>query len=71
MSRKNKNPSSDRGFFYINTWVYWGIFVEYLNKDQDKAVDERQKDLRQKDLNKFMEAAIGRKPKEQSWINLI
>ena len=46
MSRKNKNPSSYRGFFYVNTWVYWGIFVEYLNKDQDKAVDERQKDLR-------------------------
>ena len=45
--------------------------VEYLNKDQDKAVDDRKKDLRQKDLDKFMETAIGRKPKEASWINLI
>ena len=45
--------------------------VEYLNKDQDKAIDDRKQDLRQKDLDKFMETAIGRKPKEDSWINLI
>ena len=45
--------------------------VEYLNKDQDKAVDDRKKDLRNKDLDKFMETAIGRKPREDSWINLI
>ena len=45
--------------------------VEYLNKDQDKAVDDRRQDLRNKDLDKFMETAIGRKPREDSWISLI
>ena len=47
------------------------MFVDHLNKDQDKAVDERKMDLRQKDLNKFMETATGQKPKEQTWISLM
>ena len=40
------------------------IFVEYLNKDQNRAVDDRKKDLRQKNLDKFMKTAIGRNHKK-------
>ncbi len=44
--------------------------VEYLAKDQDIAVDDRLRDMRQKSLDKFMETAIGAKPRENTWINL-
>ena len=43
--------------------------VEYLNKDQDKAVDDRLRDIRQKSIDKFMETAIGVKPREVTWIS--
>ena len=43
--------------------------IEYLNKDQETAVDDRLRELRQQSLDKFMETAIGVKPKEKSWIN--
>ena len=45
--------------------------VEYLAKDQDLAVDDRLKDMRQKSIDKFMETALGVKPKEKTWINLV
>ena len=45
--------------------------VEYLAKDQDLAVDDRLKDMRQKSIDKFMESAIGIKPREKTWINLV
>ena len=51
--------------------LHQAVFVDHLNKDQDKAVDERKMDLRQKDLDRFMESAIGQKPKEQTWIRLM
>jgi len=50
---------------------YWGIFVDHLNKDQDKAVDERLQDMRNESIDKFMESAIGIKPREKTWINLV
>ena len=45
--------------------------VEYLAKDQDLAVDDRLKDMRQKSIDKFMETALGVKPREKIWINLV
>ena len=45
--------------------------VEYLAKDQDLAVDDRLKDMQQKSIDKFMESAIGIKPREKTWINLV
>ena len=45
--------------------------VEYLAKDQDLAVDDRLRDMRQKSIDKFMESAIGVKPREKTWINLV
>ena len=44
---------------------------DYLNKDQEKTVDERKKDLLQKDLDNFVQSTIGRKSDEKSWIKLI
>ena len=48
-----------------------GIFVDHLNKDQDLAVDDRLKDMRQKSIDKFMVTALGVKPREKTWINLV
>ena len=45
--------------------------VDHLNKDQDKAVDERLQDMRNESIDKFMESAIGIKPREKTWINLV
>ena len=45
--------------------------VDHLNKDQDLAVDDRLKDMRQKSIDKFMETALGVKPREKTWINLV
>ena len=45
--------------------------VEYLAKDQDLAVDDRLKDMRQKSIDKFMVTALGVKPREKTWINLV
>ena len=45
--------------------------VEYLAKDQDLAVDDRLRDMRQKSIDKFMESALGVKPREKTWINLV
>ena len=64
-------PKVKRVNFRLTHGFIGGIFVDHLNKDQDKAVDERKMDLRQKDLNKFMETATGQKPKEQTWISLM
>jgi len=38
---------------------------------QDLAVDDRLKDMRQKSIDKFMEIALGVKPREKTWINLV
>ena len=38
---------------------------------QDLAVDDRLKDMRQKSIDKFMETALGVKPREKTWINLV
>ena len=38
---------------------------------QDLAVDDRLKDMRQKSIAKFMETALGVKPREKTWINLV
>ena len=38
---------------------------------QDLAVDDKLKDIRQKSIDKFMESAIGFKPTEKTWINLV
>ena len=43
---------------------------EQLNY-QDLAVDDRLKDMRQKSIDKFMETALGVKPREKTWINLV
>ena len=43
--------------------------IEHLAKDQDQASDDRLRELRQKSIDKFMETAIGYKPKEQTWLN--
>ena len=43
--------------------------IEHLAKDQDQASDDRLRELRQKSIDKFMESAIGYKPKEQTWLN--
>ena len=45
--------------------------VDHLNKDQDKAVDERLQDMRNESIDKFMESTIGIKPREKTWINLV
>ena len=45
--------------------------VDHLYKDQDKAVDERLQDMRNESIDKFMESAIGIKPREKTWINLV
>ena len=45
--------------------------LEYLAKDQDLAVDDRLRDMRQKSIDKFMETALGVKPREKTWINLV
>ena len=45
--------------------------VDHLNKDQDKAVDERLQDMRNESIDKFMETAISIKPREKTWINLV
>ena len=37
---------------------------------QDLAVDDRLKDMRRKSIDKFMETALGVKPREKTWINL-
>ena len=38
---------------------------------QDLAVDDRLQDMRQKSIDKFMETALGVKPREKTWINLV
>ena len=38
---------------------------------QDLAVDDRLKDMRQKSIDKFMKTALGVKPREKTWINLV
>jgi len=38
---------------------------------QDLAVDDRLKDMRQKSIDKFMVTALGVKPREKTWINLV
>ena len=44
-------------------------FVDQMVRDQDKAAADRKEELHQKELDKFMETAIGAKAKENSWIN--
>ena len=46
---------------------YW---VDQLVKDQDKAVFDRRQELKEQELERFMETAIGNKSREQQgWIN--
>ena len=63
---RNSLPEDDRLDSLAMAVAY---MIEYLNKDQETAVDDRLRELRQQSLDKFMETAIGVKPKEKSWIN--
>lgn len=47
-----------------------GYWVETLDRDIQQAVDDHKKDLLDKELDKFMEASIGRPPKRDNWIGL-
>tara|TARA_R110000823_G_scaffold35718_1_gene98214 strand:- start:15 stop:1655 length:1641 start_codon:yes stop_codon:yes gene_type:complete len=44
---------------------YW---VERMDRDQTLSYNQHKEDLIDQDLEKFMESAIGRKPKEDRWI---
>ena len=46
---------------------YW---VETLDRDIQQAVEDHKNDLLKEELDKFMEASIGRKPKRDNWIGL-
>jgi hypothetical protein len=44
---------------------YW---VERMDRDQELSFNEHKNDLLQKDLDKFMENALGKKPRNTRWI---
>lgn len=45
---------------------YW---VERMDRDQELSFNEHKNDLLQKDLDRFMENAVGRKPSNSRWFN--
>lgn len=45
---------------------YW---VETMDRDTDQALQEHRNELLDAELERFMEASIGQKPKSQSWIS--
>ena len=47
-----------------------GYWVETLDRDIQQAVDDHKKDLLDKELERFMEASLGRQPKRDNWISL-
>ena len=47
-----------------------GYWVETMDRDILKAVEDHKKDLLDKELDKFMEASIGRPQKRDNWVRL-
>ena len=69
MSRITRDRGSLRHDDLIDTLAigvnYW---TEYLDNDQDSALQEHRDAMLQQDLDKFMENATGRKQPAASWI---
>jgi len=47
-----------------------GYWVETLDRDIQKAMDDHKEDMLRIELDKFMESSIGRPQKRDNWINL-
>ena len=47
-----------------------GYWVDTMDRDTQQAVEDHKDELLRQELDKFMEASIGRKPKRDNWINL-
>jgi len=43
---------------------YW---TEQMAQDADKAIENRKEESLRKELEKFMEGALGRKPRPRTW----
>ena len=47
-----------------------GYWVETLDRDIQQAVEDHKDELLKQELDKFMEASIGRPMKKENWIGL-
>tara|TARA_R110002110_G_scaffold213870_1_gene427316 strand:+ start:1929 stop:3572 length:1644 start_codon:yes stop_codon:yes gene_type:complete len=69
MSRMTRDRGSLRHDDLVDTLAigvnYW---TEHLDNDQDSALSEHRNAMLQKDLDKFMESATGRKQPDANWI---
>ena len=62
ITAKNKMRSGKEVSIAVNYWV------ERMDRDQELSFNEHKNDLLQKDLDKFMENALGKKARNTRWI---
>jgi hypothetical protein len=47
--------------------AYW---IDTMDRDIEAAVNDHKSDMLDEELERFMEAAVGRQPKKDNWTNV-